>query len=86
MIRTNTEYKVRGYRNRWSLIDTFGKYGLLENCTYGDETCYLVVDLSEIPVVLPHKRKDGTYVYLPTILNTICETYDDIETAVEENL
>ena len=84
MLHTNTDYKVKGYTNRWSIIDTLDNYALLENNTYGDETCYLVVKLDEKPVTLPYKKKDGTYVNLPTINNVVCETFDDIQTALED--
>lgn len=84
MLEQNVEYKVKGYTNKWSLIDTYEGYGLLENCTYGDETCYLVVDLEQEPVSLRYKTRDGRIIYLPTILDVICETYDGIEIALED--
>lgn len=84
MLHTHTEYRVKGYTNRWSVIDTYRGYALLENCTYGDETCYLVVKLEQQPVTLPYKKKDGTFVNLPTIFEVVCETYDGIETALKD--
>lgn len=84
MLDRNTEYKVKGYRNRWSIIDTHEGYGLLENCSYGDETCYLVVKLDQEPVMRTYRRRDETTVQLPTIMDVICETYDGIETALED--
>lgn len=84
MLHTNTEYKVKGYYNRWSIVDIYQDYALLENCTYGDETCYLVVNLNQHPVTLPYKKRDGSYANLPTICEVICETYDDIVTALED--
>lgn len=40
--------KIEGYSNKWSAIDqmvvNFNQYYLMENNTYGDETCYLVID------------------------------------------
>ena len=41
-INWNTNYKVKGYTNTWSVIDEFKGYVLLENNFWGDETCYLV--------------------------------------------
>lgn len=37
------KYKVKGYNGWWSEIDEYQDYMLLEHCTYGDETCSLVV-------------------------------------------
>ena len=84
MLDKNTEYKVNGYRNRWSIIDTFKGYALLENCTYGDETCYLVAKLDQEPVMKTYIRPDKLRIELPTIMEVICETFDDIETALED--
>lgn len=85
MLDRNTEYKVKGYRNRWSIVDTHeAGYALLENCLYGDETCYLVVKLDQEPVMRTYRRRDETTVQLPTIMDVICETYDGIETALED--
>ena len=59
--------KINGYTNKWSAIDykTFANktYYLMENNTWGDETCYLVIDENK---------------------NVICETFDDITTALED--
>lgn len=84
MLEKKVDYKVKGYSNRWSIIDTYEGYGLLENNTYGDETCYLVVELDQAPAMLLYKKRDGSTVYLPTILEVVCETYDGIETALED--
>lgn len=75
MIESNVNYNVEGYSDQWSLINTYDHYGLLENNTWGDETCYLVVDLDQKIVT------DGD---CPTILEVICETFDDIVTALED--
>ena len=57
--------KKRG--NYWSSIDSAEIdnkiYYLMENNTWGDETCYLVIDENK---------------------NVICETFDDIETALAD--
>lgn len=84
---SNKEFKVKGYYNRWSVIDVYEEWALLENCTYGDETCYLVVR-KDAPV----KRKfssdkafNGIMVgYYDEIEEVVCETYDDIITALED--
>ena len=84
MLNFKEDYKVKGYKNKWSLIDTYQGYGLLENNTWGDETCYLVVELNQNPVILPYKMKDGTTVNLPTIIKVLCETFDNIVQALED--
>lgn len=82
---SNKEFKVKGYYNRWSVIDVYEEWALLENCTYGDETCYLVVRRdTEIKERYYTKTYDGTSVLLPTIFEVVCETYDDINTALED--
>lgn len=59
--------KLEGYTNKWSAIDSMEVknkvYYLMENNTWGDETCYLVIDENK---------------------NVICETFDDIETALKD--
>lgn len=82
---SNKEFKVKGYYNRWYVIDTYKDWALLENCTWGDETCYLVVRKDE-------EIQDREYtnmntnkkVILPTIMEVVCETFDDIVTALED--
>ena len=81
----DVEYKVKGYTNRWSVIDTHGEYALLENCTWGDETCYLLVRRDvEIEDKVYTLKKGKEKVILPTIMEVIAETYDDILTAIED--
>ena len=84
MIENNVEYRVKGYTNKWALIDTTDHYGLLENSTYGDETCYLVVDLKQEPEMRRYKRTDESFVELPTIMGVLGETYDGLETALDD--
>lgn len=85
MLKRNTSYKVDGYTNKWSVIDTYKGYALLENETYGDETCYLLVRKDvEVQNLQYTKRSTGEKVLLPTIMEVITETFDDIETAINE--
>lgn len=84
MLQYDVDYKVEGYRNRWSVIDDDGEYALLENATWGDETCYLVVRM-DVPVQeISYKKKDGSDVLIPTIMKVEGETYDDLQTALED--
>lgn len=84
---SNYEYKVKGYYYKWSVIDVLGDYALLENCTWGDETCYLVVKRDA-----PIKRKFSYDILLSGVMEgsydeiqeVIAETYDDLQTALED--
>lgn len=71
MINYDINYKVEGYTNKWSVIDDFKGYVLLENNTWGDETCYLVAKQCQ-----PTPNN--------TIREIVGETYDDLETALED--
>lgn len=86
MLRVSSkEFKVTGYINRWVVIDTFGDYALLENCTYGDETCYLVVRRDvKISDKIYYNVETGEPIILPCIHKVECETYDDLQTALED--
>lgn len=84
-VKKGIDYKVKGYYNKWSVIDTYESYALLENSTYGDETCYLVVRINNNVKELEYTKKStGEKVVLPTIMEVICETYDGIEIALED--
>mgnify|MGYP006976119177 CR=1 FL=1 len=43
-MKTKQNIKIEGYSGKWSAIDNYDKYYLMENDYYGDETCYLVID------------------------------------------
>ena len=36
--------EINGYTNKWSCVDTYGTFGMFENDTWGDETCYLICE------------------------------------------
>ena len=61
------DLKINGYTNKWSAFDKLNyngmTYYILENNTWGDETCYLVIDENK---------------------SVICETYDSIRIALED--
>lgn len=85
MLKNNVDYKVKGYTNRWSVIDQYKGYRLLENCTYGDETCLLVVRYNaKVEDIEYTKKSTGEKIIIPTIMEVVCETYDDIVTALED--
>lgn len=82
MVENHVEYKVKGYRGRWGVADRKMGYVLLEHCTLGDETCYLVVSEKLIPKDMAY-GKDGSII-LPTLTpRKIYETWDDIETTLK---
>lgn len=81
------KYKVKDYNGWWSKIDEYKDYVLLEHCAYGDETCYLVVK-KYAPIVRKFSDNttfSGTIVgYYYEIQEVVCETFDDIITALED--
>lgn len=84
-VQKNIDYKVNGYYNKWSVIAIYKGYALMENNTYGDETCYLVVKVKDNVQDKEYTRKsNGEKIVLPTIMEVICETYDGIEIALED--
>ena len=85
MLSKEIEYKVDRYYNKWSIIDTYQGYSLLENTTWGDETCYLVAD-NNVEVVNREYIKKGTgeKIIIPTITTIICETFDGIVIALKD--
>ena len=84
-VKKGIDYKVKGYYNKWSVIDIYKGYALLENNLYGDETCYLVVRINNNVQELEYtKKRTGEKVMLPTIMDVVCETYDGIEITLED--
>ena len=75
--------KVKGYVGAWAVIDDMNGYVLLEHNTYGDETCYLVAKAKDYINKAFVKKATGEKVILPYIEEAY-ETYDDIETALED--
>lgn len=43
-MKEKQDLKIEGYRGKWSAIDKFKNYYLMEHNYYGDETCLLVID------------------------------------------
>lgn len=80
--------KIEGYRNLWSAFDTEERDGsrfyIMENDTYGDETCYLVITEPDEPKTVSLKS-GGSVMYVPESC-VVCETYDDITTALDDCL
>lgn len=80
--------KICGYRNLWSAIDdevrNGTRYYLMENDTWGDETCGLIVTAPEPPHEICLKS-GKTVPYIPGTC-VVCETYDDITTALDDCL
>lgn len=84
-VQKNIDYKIKGYYNKWSVIDIYKGYALMENNTYGDETCYLVVKVKDNVQNKEYtKKSNGEKIMLPTIMEVVCETYDGIEIALED--
>lgn len=81
-VNKGIDYRVNGYTNKWSVIDSAYGYSLLENNKYGDETCYLVVRNTVIIKDKEYTKRNGDKVILPTINSVVCETYEDLITAL----
>lgn len=84
-LRAVERIKVEGYRGFWSVIDEYEQYVLLEHNTYGDETCYLVVDANQFSWK-DISLKSGITIRAPFFASgsSVFETYDDIATALED--
>lgn len=78
------EYKVKGYRNKWYVIDKYRDYVLLENCSLGDMTCWLVAKITDNVQDEEYNTKSGGKIILPTIQSVICETYDLLDWALRD--
>lgn len=85
-----SNYRVKGYRNRWAVIDEVSrdgvKYLLLENESFGDESVMLVVR-DDAPV----EQKEiitaqGDFRFVDVIMEVVGETWDDLETALDDLL
>lgn len=84
-VQKNINYKVNGYYNKWSVIAIYKGYALLENSTWGDETCYLVVKVKDNVQDKEYtKKSNGEKIVLPTIIKVLCETFDGLEIALED--
>lgn len=84
MLNRKESYKVFNHTGRWSLIDEYKGYGLLEHDYYGDETCYLVVSLNAPVEMKKYITKTGDKIELPTIMEIVGESYDGLEVALED--
>ena len=85
MLQINDSYKVKGYYNKWSVIDVNDEYALLENETWGDETCCLLVRRDvEIKECEYLNKSTLATMKKPTIMEVIGETFDDLETAIDD--
>lgn len=83
MLEERVSYRVKGFTNRWSIIDILDGYCLLENETFGDETFYIVCSIVANVEFLPYVNKfSGVRHTLPTIMEIVTTTYDDLETTL----
>lgn len=84
MLKENVNYKVKGYNNLWSVIDSYKGYCLLENNTWGDETCYLVVEEDVELIEKSYTKLTGEKVLRFEIQKVCDEIFDDFRTMVDE--
>lgn len=84
----NLDYKIEGRYFTWYEIDrtNVGKdtYVLFESCEYGDEAGAILVKLPSTPLEIK-RLSTGELVYVIPEDCEIGETFDDIETALEDN-
>ena len=84
----NLDYEIEGRYFTWYEIDrtNVGKdtYVLFESCEYGDEAGAILVKLPNTPLEIK-RLSTGELVYVIPEDCEIGETFDDIETALEDN-
>ena len=83
-LERGVDYKVEGYTNKWGIVEDALGFVLLENNTYGDETCYLVVRKNIVAKDKEYTKKNGEKIMLPTITSRVYETYDGIRQCLED--
>jgi hypothetical protein len=86
MLQYGVTYKVDGYVGKWSVIDDYQGYVLLEHELFGDETWYLVVKRDAITTNKRYKIDDkGNTIIYPVIVEDVITTFDDLITTLEDN-
>ena len=83
-LERGVDYIVEGYTTLWSIVDEAFGFVLLENNTYGDETCYLVVRKNTVANDKEYTKRNGEKVLLPTITSRVYETYDGIRQCLDD--
>ena len=83
-LKRGVDYKVEGYTNKWSIVDEAFGFVPLENNTYGDETCHLVVRKNIVAKDKEYTKRNGEKVVLPTITSRVHATYDWIRQCLED--
>ena len=84
MLERGVDYKVDGYTTTWSIADEAFGFVLLENNTYGDVTCYLVVRKNIVAEDKEYTKRNGEKIMLPTITSRVYETYYGIRQCLED--
>lgn len=78
--------KIEGRTNLWSEIDCYNTddeiYCLMENDTWGDEAGYIAIKLAE-EFHYETLNNGKKVIFIPASCE-ICETWDDIETALRD--
>ena len=92
----HNEYRIKDRIGTWSIIvsyfdkDNKRWFLLMESCQYGDEAgCVVVYFYAEkaegvIMKHYVHKKIGGRLVFMPEFQYELCETWDDIKTALED--
>ena len=81
------DYKIEGRYGTWYEIDDMkvgdDTYKLYESCDWGDETAAIVIKVPSEPYAVK-KLSSGERVFVIPKECEVCETFDDIKTALED--
>lgn len=89
-VNWSDSYRVKGYRNRWSVIDEKRQdgttYFLLENECFGDESIMIVVRADARVEQKEIITAQGDFRTVNVIMDVVGETWDDLDTALDDLL
>ena len=83
-LERGVDYKVEGYTNKWSIVDEAFGFVVLENNTYGDATCHLVVRKNVVAKDKEYTKRNGEKIMLPTNTARVHETYYGIRQCLQD--
>lgn len=82
------DYEIEGRYGTWYEIDKMEVgddiYKLYESCDYGDEAGAIVIKVPSVPYVIKKRSMSDERVYVIPKECEVCETFDDIESALED--
>ena len=82
------DYEIEGRYGTWYEIDEMKNrddtYKLYESCDWGDEAGAIVIKVPSVPYVIKKCSMSDERVYVIPKECEVCETFDDIESALED--